>query len=94
MGIQSKLTAKGQTTIPQEVRDYLNLVPGDRLTYTLRDGRVEIGTRKLRAVDLAGILGTPPSGKSLKIEEIDEAIMDAVAEDDERIQREWREGID
>ena len=30
--------------------------------------------------------------KPLTIEEMDEAIMDAVAEDDERIMREWREG--
>ncbi len=94
MGIQSKLTSKGQTTIPQEVRDYLNLLPGDRLNYVLRKGKVEITTRKLRAADLAGILGRPPSGRSLTIEEIDNVIGDAVAEDDERIQREWREGID
>jgi antitoxin PrlF len=91
MGHQSKITAKGQTTIPVEVREYLGVKPGDRIVYTMRDGKVELSTRKLRAVDLAGILGPPPSGESLTVEEMDEAIMDAVAEDDERIMREWRE---
>jgi len=31
MSYQSKITSKGQTTIPQEVRDYLKLKPGDRI---------------------------------------------------------------
>lgn len=92
MGIQSKLTSKGQTTIPLEVREYLNLQPGDKLVYTLRNGKVEIRTRKVRAIDLAGILGRPPSGRSLSVEEMDDAIADTVAEDDARIVREWREG--
>lgn len=92
MGIQSKLTSKGQTTIPLEVREYLNLQPGDKLVYTLRNGKVEIRTRKVRAIDLAGILGPPPSGRSLSVEEMDDAIADTVAEDDARIVREWREG--
>ena len=92
MGIQSKLTSKGQTTIPLEVREYLNLQPGDKLVYTLRNGKVEIRTRKVRAIDLAGILGPPPSGRPLSVEEMDDAIADAVAEDDARIVREWREG--
>ena len=94
MAIQSKLTAKGQTTIPREVREYLNLRPGDELVYTLRNGKVEIGTRKVRAVDLAGILGPSPSGRSLSVKEMEDAIMDAVADDNERIMREWREGIE
>jgi hypothetical protein len=42
-------------------------------------------------MDLAGILGKPPNGVTLSIEDMDEAIMDAVVEDDERIQREWLE---
>ena len=37
------------------------------------------------------MLGKPPSGETLSIEQMDEAIMDAVTEDDERIKREWNE---
>ena len=91
MGHYSKVTSKGQTTIPIEVRNYLGLKPGDRVSYTMRHGKVELSVRNLRAVDLAGILGPPPSGKTVSVEEMDEAIMDAVAEEDERIMREWRE---
>ena len=91
MGHYSKVTSKGQTTIPVEVRKYLGLKPGDRVSYTMSDGKVELSVRNLRAIDLAGMLGPPPSGKTVSIEEMDDAIMDAVAEDDERIMREWLE---
>lgn len=33
MGIESKLTAKGQTTIPVEVREKLGLHTGDRIAF-------------------------------------------------------------
>jgi AbrB family looped-hinge helix DNA binding protein len=88
------ITSKGQTTVPKEVRDRLGLAQGARIEWVVEGDRAIVKPRKLRAMDLAGILGPPPSGKSLSIEEMDEAIMEAVAEDDERIQREWHEGID
>lgn len=79
MGIQSKLTSKGQTTIPQEVREYLNLAPGDRIVYAMKDGKVELKAKNLRAVDLIGILGPPPSGPRT-LDEIEAGIADAAAE--------------
>ena len=42
MGYQSKVTSKGQTTIPQEVREYLELKPGDRINYVLDNGLVRL----------------------------------------------------
>ncbi len=85
MTIQSKITAKGQTTIPAEVRAALGLKPGDRIAYIIRDGKVEMLARNLRAIDLVGIMGPPPSGKSLSIEEMDDAIAEAVTKDYHRI---------
>ena len=38
--ITSQLTSKAQTTIPQSVRQALQLRPGDRLAYALEDGQV------------------------------------------------------
>jgi hypothetical protein len=46
-----------------------------------------------RLADLAGLLGKPPSGGVLTVEEMNEAVMDAAAEDDERITHEWRKGL-
>ncbi|CAM5487339.1 hypothetical protein ATER59S_03390 [Aquamicrobium terrae] len=94
MGMIGSITSKGQTTVPKEVRDRLGLAQGARIEWIIEGDKAIVRPRKLRAVDLAGILGPPPSGRSLSIEEMDEAIMEAVAEDDERIQREWHEGID
>jgi antitoxin PrlF len=93
VGHQSRLTTKGQTTIPAEVRAYLGLKPGDQIVYAMKDGKVELKARNLRAVDLIGVLGRPPAGKPLTVAEMDRAIMDSVAADDERIRREWHEGI-
>ncbi len=40
--ITSKLSSKGQTTIPKEIRNALELDPGDRLAYEIREGEVVI----------------------------------------------------
>ena len=94
MGAFTKMTSKGQLTIPKEVREQLGLAVGTRFYVTVRDGEVVARPKNKKLADLAGMLGRPPSGKSLTIEKIDEAIMDAVADDDERIKREWHEGIE
>lgn len=80
-----KMTSKGQTTVPKEVRDFLGLEEGTQMEWTVDEGKVTVKPRKLRAVDLAGFLGKPPNGVHLTIEEMDEAIGKALAEDDERI---------
>jgi antitoxin PrlF len=79
MGHHSRLTSKGQTTIPAEVRAYLGLKPGDQIVYAMKDGKVELKAKNLRAVDLVGILGPPPSGPKT-LEEIEDGIADAAAE--------------
>ena len=88
MGYQSKITAKGQTTLPLEVREHLNVRPGVKVTYLIEGDGVRIVAKSRRAVDLAGILGPPPNGPAT-LEEIDEGIGKAVAEDDARIVRGW-----
>ena len=79
----SKITAKGQTTIPVAVRKALGLKAGDRIDYILRDGRVELVARNRSAVELAGIL-YDRERKPVSIEEMDEAIGDAIGEEYER----------
>jgi antitoxin PrlF len=75
-----KVTSKGQTTVPKEVRDLLGLEEGTQMEWIVDDGKVTVKPRKLRAIDLAGMLGPPPSGVHLTIDEMDDAIGEAVAE--------------
>lgn len=92
MGVRATVTSKGQITIPKEVRDRHKLKPGDIVEFIERDGETIVKPRNLRAVDLIGILGPPPSGTPLSVEEMDDAIMDAVAEDWDDFERRTREG--
>lgn len=79
MGHFAKVTSKGQITIPKEVRDALGLDKGTTVMVIERDGEAILRPKTGRAVDLAGFLGKPPSARALTIEEIDEAIGEAVA---------------
>lgn len=40
----STITSKGQTTVPKEIREALNVGPGDRLTWEVRGGKVAVST--------------------------------------------------
>ena len=88
MVYQSKIFAKGQTTLPLEIREHLKVRPGDKVSYLIEEDGVRIVAKSRGAIDLAGILGPPPNGPAT-VEEIDEAIGSAIAEDDARIVRQW-----
>jgi AbrB family looped-hinge helix DNA binding protein len=42
----STLTSKGQTTVPKEVREALDLDVGDKLTWEIHGGKVAITTER------------------------------------------------
>ena len=52
--IGAKLSTKGQTTIPKEVRDYLCLSPGDRVLFVIREGEVLLQPVTQTLLDLRG----------------------------------------
>lgn len=81
MGAFTTMTSKGQLTIPKEVRDELGLTPGTRFFITVRGSEVVARPKNRKLADLAGMLGRPPNGRSLSIEEVDNAIGEAVAEE-------------
>lgn len=81
-----KMTSKGQTTVPKQVRDFLGLGEGVQVEWVLEENKAIVKPRKLRAVDLAGILGPSPVGH-VTIEEMNEAIGEAIVERFERSQR-------
>lgn len=91
MSYSAKITSKGQMTVPQEVRERLSLHTGDRVELVVVDGWAMMIPKNRSIADLAGILGEPPIGKGATLEDFDEAIGQYLAEDDERISREWRE---
>ncbi len=80
---RSRMTSKGQVTIPKDVRDSLGLKDGVQIDWVAEGGVLTGRPRKLRAVDLAGFLGPSPVGP-LTIKEMNEGIAAAVAERFER----------
>lgn len=42
----STLTSKGQTTVPKQVRDALDLDAGDKLTWEIQGGKVSVTTER------------------------------------------------
>ena len=69
----SRLTRKGQTTIPKDVRKRLNLHPGDRLEFVIdEDGRVLMLPASVDASELAGMLKRP--AKPVSVATMNQAI--------------------
>jgi len=74
------LTSKGQLTIPRPLRDALGLAPGARLQASIdRQGRLVLVPSKYEPEDL--FRHRPTISRSLSLEEMDQAIADAVSSD-------------
>lgn len=85
------ITSKGQVTLPKAVRDHLRLDQGDRVEFVVEaDGSVKVRPLRRSAMELYGILRRP-GVEPPTIEEIDEEIAEYLAEEDERIKRQWHE---
>ncbi len=73
------LSSKGQVTIPKEMREALDLRPGDQLIYSVVDGQVVMTPKNVDLKDLAGFLGNAPGGRA-SLEEIDTAAVKAAGD--------------
>lgn len=79
----SKITSKGQTTIPLEIRSYLGLHSGDRLEFLIdEEGRVVIAPLTSDVTELKGMLPKPK--KKVSIEDMNWAIKKRGARKNER----------
>jgi antitoxin PrlF len=76
--IHSTLTFKGQTTLPRQIRDALDLKPGAQISYEIQDGKVWL-SKAPDIMDFFGILHQP-GVKAKTIEEMDAAITATVTE--------------
>jgi antitoxin PrlF len=84
------ITSKGQITLPKEIREHLRVAEGDRIEFVIEaGGEVEVRPVTGSFRDLLGCVHRPGL-RPPTIEEMEETLLDAVAEDDQRI-REGRE---
>ena len=75
---ESRITAKGQTTLPRQVRAALDVQPGDQLRYVVLDGEVRL--LKARPVAaLAGMLVQPGQG-TVSLDEMEAAVAAGAAD--------------
>ncbi|HSF42529.1 MAG TPA: AbrB/MazE/SpoVT family DNA-binding domain-containing protein [Thermoanaerobaculia bacterium] len=80
------VTSKGQITLPKEVREHLHLSEGDRVEFVIEEGRVQVRSLAGSVRSLFGCLRDARRvGPSL--EELEERLLDSLAEDNERIRR-------
>jgi AbrB family looped-hinge helix DNA binding protein len=67
----STVSAKGQTTLPKEIRDYLQLGPRQRVSFVVEEGKVVLRPegRPLSALagSLRGKAPAPAKGQARKI---------------------------
>ncbi len=75
---ESKITSKGQTTLPKDVRTALHLKPGDTVRYLLLDGEVRI-LRARPVSEIEGLLHRPGQ-KPVSLGEMEEAIVAGATE--------------
>jgi len=63
----STMTSKGQTTVPKEVREALDLEPGAKLRWEVRGGTVAITTERPLLWQLEGFItrGEPDAVKAV-----------------------------
>lgn len=75
----AKMTTKGQTVIPKEVRDHLGVKPGDKIDFIVKgDGEVVVRPLNLDVRRLYGILHKP-GRKPVSVREMNEAIREGAS---------------
>jgi AbrB family looped-hinge helix DNA binding protein len=66
MKFSSTISSKGQVTVPQQIRNWLGLAPGDRVDFVIEGQRTVIRPARAKSSPFAkfeGVLKTFPGGK-------------------------------
>lgn len=77
--IRTTLTRKGQVTVPVEIRRALGLKEGDKLAFTLEDGKISLERAGSVVERTAGII--KHTGRTLTAEELRRVAEEAWAEE-------------
>ena len=65
---ESTITAKGQTTVPAQVREQVGATPGTRLVWhVMPDGSITVRAKTKSILDMAGSLKAP-KGKRVSVQ--------------------------
>lgn len=78
------VTSKGQITLPQDVRNDLELKVGDKVSFEKVGGVYVLRPQNRNIMELAGVLQRPGE-KAMTVAEMNEKLGEALAEDDARI---------
>ena len=82
---KATLTSKGQLTLPKDVRSRLGVAAGDQVDFAIGDdGTITVVAARRPASQLYAMLENA-SGEPVSIEDMDRAIADRAADDDERV---------
>lgn len=79
----SKLSSRGQTTIPKPIREELGLREGDRLEFSVEDDQVVIQRASEDISILYGFLESPDQ-RPVTVEEMSDAVKEAASESVDR----------
>jgi len=67
---ESTITAKGQTTVPAEIRALVQATPGTRLVWSaMPDGTIIVRVKSKSILDMAGLLKAP-KGKRVSVDDM------------------------
>jgi antitoxin PrlF len=78
------MTSKGQLTVPKEIRDRLELRPGDKVEF-VTGGEDSVVMRKRRTLRLDEVLGSlPTNGITPTLDELEQDLGDAIVESVQR----------
>jgi antitoxin PrlF len=67
---ESTITAKGQTTVPAEIRALVDAKPGTRLVWSaMPDGTIVVRAKTQSILDMGGMLKAP-KGKRVSVDDM------------------------
>lgn len=78
---RSRMTSKGQVTVPAALRKELGLAPGDRVEFVQENGSVRVRKAESVVMRSAGSVQPPPGRENWSWEEIREFTEREIAKD-------------